>query len=77
MAPRKQSYDEGGVMSALNPLEQEMALELANKIKDDLEAFKAKMHLQNFKAQFNGVFSQALDGSISVVKPKPFVQSAP
>lgn len=64
-------------MSALNPLEQEMALALANKIQDDLEEFKAKMHRQNFNAKFNGVFSQSLDGSISVVKPKPFTPPAP
>lgn len=64
-------------MSGLNPLEQEMALALANEIQNDLEEFRIKMQRHHFNAQFNGVFSQSLDGSISIVRPKPFVQSAP
>lgn len=64
-------------MSTLNPLEQEMALALANKLQDDLEEFMAKMRRDNFNAQFRGVFNQADNGSISIVKPKPFVPIAP
>lgn len=61
-------------MSDITPFEQKIANHFADEMQKDLEQFKNSMSRSLFNSQFSGVFMQDIDGSISIVKPKPFLK---